>query len=158
MSDRMRRLVAGLKVSMIFGLVWSVLVTLFVAASGLITGRNFSILQYVLMLLFYSVLGAIQGLIVAASMAWSGERRGLTVDTYPRLLGAIFGVITGAAGVVLITVAELWGKPLNLWQAIPWTGAWIAGAFGGLATVTLLTVARRGALPPAPPERNQIGS
>ena len=161
MNGIMRRVGAGLKVSLVFGLVWSVLVTACVFTFGLLAGSSFAPMQFlpvslVVSLVFYGLLGAVQGLIVAAGMAWSGERRGLTVDTYPRSLGAVFGVITGVAGVVLITMAESWGSGLPLWQSIPWTTAAISGAFGGLATTTLLTIARRGALPTAPTEPKKI--
>jgi hypothetical protein len=153
----MGRLAAGVKVSLIFGVVWSVMVTLAVFGISVVTGSQLTLANYALVMLFYTVLGAIQGVVVAAGMAWSGERRGLTVDTYPRLLGGAIGFITGAAGTLFVVVNELWGGAMAIWQAIPWVIVGLVGAFGGLATVTLLTIARRGSLPPSPTEPGQIG-
>ena len=159
MSGWPRKVRAAAVVALAFGLAWGTIVTFAVTLSFLFAGglELLASLAANLPVVYglWVLIGFVHGLLISLAMSVAG--RNLTVDSFPRWLGALIGAGVGGIGAIVIAILESAGGPKGL-ATIGWAMVGLISAIGAVSTVALLTVARRGALPPAPAEPKNIGS
>jgi hypothetical protein len=157
MSGWVRKVRAGLVVALAFGVAWGTIVMFAMTLSMLIVVRlemvAFLNTDWLLMYALWVAIGFVHGLVISLAMSIAGRNR--TVDTFPRWLGGVLGAGVGGAGAIVVAALEYAGGPP---LAIAWGMVGVTGAIGAVSTMALLTVARRGALPPPAVEPEQIGS
>jgi hypothetical protein len=157
MGERIRKLRAGIVVASAFGIAWGTIVTLALLLSILFTAgmEVIGTLSTDLLLLFglFVAIGVGHGLVLSLAMAIVGRFR--TFETFPRWLGAVIGGGIGALGWVVTLLVDTCCIP-PIATAASTTA--LVGLLGAVSTTALLTVARRGALPPAPADSRQLGS
>lgn len=150
-----RKLRAGAVVALAFGIAWGTIVWLSFLGVILVTsgfdGVQFFGSAVLLMFGIWIAIGVVHGAVVAAAMSLTGGK--WTVDTFPRWLGALIGGGIGATGWMFVLLTRGPGA-----LAAPTMMTAIVGLFGVVSTTTLLTIARRGALPPASIEPDQLKS
>jgi hypothetical protein len=160
MNGWLRKVRAGLVVALAFGMAWGTIVWLsflgaILVASGFGSISAFGGTAALQMFVIWLAIGVVHGAVVATAMSLTGGK--WTVDTFPRWLGAVIGGGIGAMGwLLLVLLSGPGGGPGSLAASTMMMS--IVGLFGAVSTTTLLTVARRGALPPHRPEPEQIGS
>ena len=156
MSGVLHRIRAAAFVALAFGIAWGTIVWLALFTAAFVTSGLEVLLLGRLLLLWYLVwvsVGVLQGVLVASAMALTGGR--WTVDSFPRWLGALFGSAVGMLGLFgLRSLAGLYSPTVG--GAI--TMMALVCTFGSASTLLLLTIARRGALPPPPAQPEQLGS
>ena len=157
MNGWLSRLRAGAVVALVFGVAWGTIVMFAMTLSVLLVARlefvAFLNPGWLLMYALWIAIGFVHGLVISLAMSIAGRNR--TVDTFPRWLGGVLGAAVGVAGAIVVAALEYAGGPP---MVIAWGMVGVTGAIGAVSTVALLTVARRGALPPAPEAPKQIGS
>ena len=153
-----RRIRAGFIVAAVFGFIWAaclslvqVIVIVGYDGPGTLQGVGWMLTSIFLMLF---VLGSIQGLMLAGGMAAAG--RDESVDSFPRLKAAVLGAVFGAIGPAAMWLWRMLFHPNEFPMVAPWGMLAVSAALGAFATASLLSVARRGALPPAPAEPKKI--
>ena len=157
MSEATRKIRAGVIVGLVFGVAWGTIVYLAFLTAVLLQGGAAALasIGWAHPVLFgvWVGFGFAQGLLISLVMSIVGRDR--TVDTFPRWLGAFIGAAVGAGGAIGLSVLGLIaiGSPTG---GIQFGMLGIVGAIGAVSTAALLTVARRGALPPAPAEPKKI--
>ena len=160
MSPWLRRVRAGAVVALAFGIAWGTIVTFATTLSFFLVGGLEALVSirfaWPLLYALWVGIGFCQGLAISVGMSIAGRDR--TVDTFPRWLGALLGAGVGSGGWVIVGVLERVGSSVALLQPAAIAMMVMFGAIGAVSTVALLTVARRGALPPAPAEPKKIGS
>jgi hypothetical protein len=147
-----RRIRAGMLVAAVFGLFWGFMVTITQFATVVLAAGFGALGVYwstiPIAFAIYCILGALQGLLISTGLVMAG-RGDATVDTLPRVRGALLGALVGFVGYAILWSLES-GSPPNgsWWQRIPWIDFGVATVIGAGATTAILTIARRGALPP----------
>ena len=157
-----RRLRAGMLVATVFGLFWGLMVTVTQIVAIVFTEGVGVLSSYWATIPFaigiYTVLGALQGLLLSTGLMVTGRGDG-SVDTLPPWRGASLGAVVGLVGYAVLWSFERGSPPAaSVWQVIPWVDFGLGALIGAVATGTILTIARRGALPAAPADPRQLGS
>ena len=159
MSEAIRKIRAGVIVGLVFGVAWGTIVYLAFMAAVLLQGGMTAFASvgwaHPVLFGFWVGIGFAQGLLISLVMSLVGRDR--TVDTFPRWVGALIGAAVGAFGWIGLNILEVFGGGAPV-SAVSWSMAAIVGAIGAVSTTALLTIARRGALQPAPEEPKKIGS
>lgn len=158
--SRWRRMRAAFVVATMFGFFWAACISLvqliiIVGFDGLGGLQGFGWMLTAIFLMMF-VLGVIQGLLLAGSLAVVG--RNDSVDSFPTLKAAGLGAVFGASLPAGMWLMRMLFQSDVFPMAAPWSMLAVSSVAGALATTTLLTVARRGTLPPAPEEPRKIGS
>jgi hypothetical protein len=149
MNTVWQRVRAGVFVASVFGVIWGAMVTLALGLT-IVVAEGFDgllALRGVLavMLVVFTVIGVMQGLLIATGFALTGSE--YSSDSFPLLRGAFLGGLIGSIGIVAIWLLESAAISRSLLQQVPWATIATTAAIGAAATTALLMVARRGALP-----------
>jgi hypothetical protein len=155
MSEQLRKVRAAAVVALVFGVMWGTMLQLALVVSRLVnfgfTGRLLTVELWLQIYATFIAIGFVHGVLFSVLLGIAGRDR--TVDTFPRWIGALIGGTVAFAGAVLIGIAEGGGGLVQAWPIFA-----AITSIGALSTTGLLTIARRGALPPPPRAPGQIGS
>ena len=158
MSGWLRKARAGVVVALVFGVAWATIVLLCFLGAVLLVGGVEGLLIFGrsvhLVYAIWVAIGVVQGGLVSAAISLTKGK--WTVDTFPRWLGALIGGGVGTVGWLLILLLD---RPLSggALSAATVMGL-VVGLIGAASTSLLFTLARRGSLPVASREPEQIGS